>query len=89
MAKPLAGSSVLHSSSPVSASKARKRWSLVAATKTRPPAVTIDPPMFGVPVFGTPRFVSSSNSPRVSRQRNSPVLRSTAVRWPQGGFWQG
>ena len=51
---PLAGSRVTQSSSPVSLSKARNRSSLVAAMKTSPPAVTMEPPIFGVPVLGTP-----------------------------------
>ena len=45
--------------------------------------------MFGVPVFATPRFVSASNSPSGTRQRNDPVSRSIAASMPQGGFWHG
>jgi hypothetical protein len=89
VAKPLAGSSADQSSRPVSRSNARMRRSLVAATNTSPPSVTIEPPMLGAPVFGTPRRVSSSISPSRTCQRNSPESRSIAVRVPQGGFWQG
>ena len=32
---------------------------------------------------------SSSNSPSGTRHRNSPEVRSIAVKEPQGGFWQG
>src|SRR5258708_7311178 len=38
------------SSFPESLSKARKRPSLVARMNTKPPAVTMDPPMLGAPV---------------------------------------
>src|SRR5688572_21835457 len=82
----LAGNRVIHSSSPVSLSNARNLPSFVAPIKTSPPAVTIDPPRFDAPVFGIPRAVSSSYSPRVDRQRCSPLLRSMAVRLPHGGF---
>src|SRR5437879_1737623 len=82
----LAGSIVSQSSLPVSLSKARKRESLVAPMNTRPPAVTIEPPRFAVPVGGIPRFTKSSMTPRTTRQRNSPRSRSMAVRCPHGGF---
>src|SRR6476620_5265061 len=54
-----------------------------------PPAVTIGPPAFGVPVLGMPRLVSSSYSPSGTRQANSPVLASMAISSPQGGALQG
>src|SRR5688572_22306891 len=82
----LAGKRVIHSSSPVSLSKARNLPSFVAPMNTSPPAVTIDPPKFGAPVLGIPRAVNSSYSPSADRQRCSPLLRSIAVRLPQGGF---
>src|SRR5579864_1825118 len=85
----LAGSLVTQSSLPESLSNARKRESLVAPMNTRPPAVTMDPPILGVPVGGTPRATSSSTTPSTARQRNSPLSRSMAVRNPHGGFWHG
>ena len=56
---------------------------------TNPPAVTIVPPMFSVPVCGTPRAVSFGYSPKVDRQANSPVLRLIAFKMPQGGLMPG
>jgi hypothetical protein len=53
-AVPAKGSFAAQSSAPVSASKARIFSSSVPATKTRPPAVTVAPPRFCEPVFGTP-----------------------------------
>src|SRR5690606_12647745 len=50
----LYGTSCDQSSAPLSASKARKRWSLVAPMNTRPPAVTIGPPKPGEPTFCLP-----------------------------------
>src|SRR5215475_3321449 len=85
----LAGRRVTQSSRPVSLSNARKRRSLVAPMKTRPPAVTMEPPILAVPVGGNPFAISSSTTPSTTRQRNSPRSRSIAVRLPQGGFWQG
>src|SRR6185369_4996961 len=54
-----------------------------------PPAVTIGPPAFGVPVLGTPFFVSSSYSPSGTRQANSPVFALIAISSPHGGALQG
>src|SRR5579885_329534 len=85
----LAGSMKVHSSLPLSLSKARKRLSLVAPMKTSPPAVTSDPPILGAPVGGMPLASSASTTPSTLRQRNSPRSRSMAVRNPQGGFWHG
>ena len=48
----LASSSVSQSWAPVRESKARNRLSLVAPTKSRPPAVAMVPPMFKAPVVG-------------------------------------
>src|SRR6185295_11544699 len=69
----LAGKRVIQISSPESLSNARNFPSLVAPMNTSPPPVTIDPPRFDAPVFGIPRVVSSSYSPRVTRQRCSPL----------------
>src|ERR1051326_1061629 len=89
VACPLAGRRTVHSSFPVSLSKARKRLSSVAPMNTSPPAVTMEPPILDVPVGGTPFASSASTTPSTLRQRNSPVLRSIAVRCPHGGFWHG
>src|SRR5262245_23539461 len=86
VACPLAGSFVIQSSLPVSLSNARKRLSFVAAMKTRPPAVTIEPPRFGDPVGEMPRFSRSSTTPSGTCQRSLPVFRSTELSVPQGGF---
>src|SRR5947207_3164024 len=85
----LAGSLVVQISLPVSLSNARKRLSLVAPINTSPPAVTSDPPIFDVPVGGTPLAIKSSTTPSTERQRNSPLSKLIAVRKPHGGFWQG
>src|SRR5256884_4094485 len=66
-------------------SKARKRLSVVAPINTTPPAVTIDPPRFGVPVV----VFSSSTLPSATFQTISPLFTSTAFNVPHGGFWQG
>src|SRR6266576_1992717 len=81
----LASRSLTHSCSPVLASKARKRLSVVAPINTTPPAVTIDPPRFGVPVV----VFSSSTLPSATFQTISPLFTSTAFNVPHGGFWQG
>src|SRR3954471_10764395 len=75
-----------HSSLPVFASKARKRLSSVAPTNTSPPAVAIEPPLPGRPVFCLSGG-SVSVTPSGTRQANSPVLTSIAVRFPHGGCW--
>ena len=75
-AVPAKGNFADHNSAPVSASNARNFSSSVPATKTNPPAVTLAPPKFCEPVFGTPCFVSSSNSPSGTRHNALPVLRS-------------
>jgi len=46
--------------------------SKVAAMKTRPEAVQMEPPLVWVPVFGMPRFLSSGNSPLTTRHLKSP-----------------
>src|SRR5665213_905256 len=84
----LYSSLVSHSIFPVRESKARKRLSLVAPMKTKPPAVTMGPPKPMRPVLRLPSG-SSSVTPRGTCQANSPVLAFTAVRRPHGGFWQG
>src|SRR6266516_3741394 len=85
----LVGRRTVHNSFPVSLSKARKRLSSVAPINIRPPAVTMEPPIFDVPVGGTFFSSRASTTPRTLRHRNSPVLRSIAVRCPHGGFWHG
>src|SRR5262249_57529276 len=87
--EPPAGSGWSQRSRPVCLSKAWIRSSLVPAMNTRPPAVTIEPPKVSVPVRGIPRAVSSTYSPRGTRQANSPVLRLIAFRTPQGGLIAG
>src|SRR6476659_230058 len=74
----------VHNSLPVLASNARNRASSVAPTKTRPPAVAIDPPLPGRPV----RCLSGgrlSVTPSGTRHAKSPVLTLTATRSPHGG----
>jgi hypothetical protein len=68
VACPPAGSANDHSSLPVSASKARRRSSMAAAVKTRPPAVTIGPPRFSVPVA-----IPGTHVPRGTSHRLSPA----------------
>ena len=86
VACPLAGSVALQSSRPVVSSKAWRRLSLLAPIKTMPPAVTIDPPMFGV---RSEDAISPGKEPSGTRQRIEPSERSSAVNDPHGGFWQG
>ena len=69
--------------------KARILLSRVPEQKTTPPAVTVAPPMFSVPVFGTPALVSSECSPNGTRQSNRPELRSMQLSEPQGGLIPG
>jgi hypothetical protein len=78
-----------HNTLPVLLSKARNFSSIVPATNTSPPAVTMVPPKFSVPVGGTPRAFSSGCSPSGTRHKNSPRFRSTAVRCPHGGLTAG
>src|SRR5207302_5642878 len=54
-----------------------------------PPAVTIEPPKFSVPVGGTPRRRSSGYSPSGICQAISPRFRSIDVSVPQGGLTAG
>src|SRR5712671_6534289 len=79
----LASRVAAHSCSPVFASNPRKRSSIVAPINTTPPAVTIEPPRFGVPVV----VFSSSTTPSGTFQAISPLFTSTALSAPQGGFW--
>src|SRR5690348_15510655 len=78
-----------HDSLPVRASKARKRPSLVAPMKIRPPAVTTIGPVLGAPVFGNPFAASASTVPNGTCQTMSPVLALTANISAQGGLIQG
>src|SRR5687768_10942208 len=78
----------VHSSLPVFASNARNRLSSVEPMNTSPPAVAIDPPLPGRPVFCLPGG-RLSVTPRGTRHANSPVLTLTAVKCPHGGCWHG
>src|SRR6476646_4595262 len=80
----LAGSSAFHVSRPVSTSNARKKVSMAAATKTRPPPVTMGPPKVGDPA-GNPGFTEPSGV----FQRIFPAFRSSATRAPHGGATHG
>src|SRR5690606_18638036 len=77
-----------HSSSPVRASKALKRRSLVAPTNTRSPPVTVGPALPELPTSCLPSG-SSSVSPSTDSQRISPLFVSTAMSRAHGGRWQG
>src|SRR5262245_21424113 len=71
-------------------SNARSLSSIAAAMKTRPPAVTIEPPKLIDPNsadFGN--SVSCGMPPSGASHRISPVFRSTAFSLPQGGATQG
>jgi hypothetical protein len=77
-------------SSPLSMSNARTVFSSAAPTKTRPPAVTSGPPMFGVPdLHVSGNGVRSRMLPSGTRQRIVPLARSTASRLPHGGSLHG
>jgi len=89
VALPVASSLAAHNSLPVRESKARSFESLVAPTKTSPPAVAMVPPTFGVPVFSSPCGASSSKFPSGTFHTISPVVALTADSSPQGGCWQG
>src|SRR5512138_2399230 len=84
----LISSFAAHSSLPVLESNARNRLSLVAAMKTRPPAVAIGPPILKRPVFFFPSG-NSSVMPSGTFHATSPVFAFTATRCPHGGFWHG
>src|SRR5690349_20626845 len=56
---------------------------------TSPPAVAIEPPMFGAPVLSMPRVSRLSFTPSGTVHRNSPVARSIACSFPHGGRWHG
>src|SRR5499427_10597501 len=86
----LAGSWPSQITFPVSTSNARSLSSIAAAIKTRPPAVTVEPPKLGDPNsddFG--RSASCGTRPSGASQRISPVFKSTAVSLPQGGATHG
>ena len=53
---------------------------------TRPPAVAMAPPMFGVPAFFTPCFSASGKLPSGTRHATSPVFALIAKNSPHGGF---
>jgi len=74
VALPVASSLAAHNSLPVRESKARSFESLVAPTKTSPPAVAMVPPTFGVPVFSSPCGASSSKFPSGTFHTISPVV---------------
>src|SRR5882724_10548127 len=56
--------------------------------KTRPPAVAMEPPIFGLPVFCIPSG-KPSVTPSGTSQATSPVLTLIANRRPHGGALQG
>ena len=85
----LASSSVSQSWAPVRESKARNRLSLVAPTKSRPPAVAMVPPMFKAPVLAKPWAFKRSTNPRGTFHAISPRLTSTATSSPNGGAEHG
>ena len=63
---------------------------MVAPMKTRPLAVTIEPPRFGEPSGShSGNGAWSRELPRGTSQRTSPDTRSTAVSVPQGGGLHG
>src|SRR5487761_2261616 len=83
-----AGRSPAHSSFPESTSKARSFCSLVvAATKIRPPPVTIGPPMAKPPGIAWP--FGRGMEPRGTDHFFLPVARSTAINSLKGGALQG
>ena len=86
---PCSGNGADQSSAPVSLSKARIFRSRVPEQKTSPPAVTVAPPKFSVPVLGTPALVSASYSPSGTFQSSRPVFRSRQLSVPHGGLHPG
>src|ERR1700686_3989204 len=84
VACPPAGSSNFHSSLPDSESKARRKLSIAAAVKTKPPAVIIGPPKVIVPVF-----IPVMKLPNGTSQTFFPLKRSTAATVPHGGALHG
>src|ERR1700687_5934512 len=84
VAWPPAGRSNFHMFFPGSESKARRKLSIAAAVKTRPPAVIIGPPRVIVPVFIPGRKLPSGTS-----HTFFPVKRSTAATVPHGGALHG
>src|SRR5207249_10688989 len=84
-----AGSSVSHSCLPLFDSNARNRQSIVAPMKSTPPAVTMLPPMLGVPVLSKPFAFSDSKNPIGTFHAISPRLTSTATSSPNGGAEHG
>src|SRR5580692_1136702 len=80
----LAGSSTVHTSLPVSESKACKCGSSAAAVKINPAAVAIGPPKLIDPAGQSPPMLPNGDS-----QRSLPVFRSKATSAPQGGVLQG
>src|SRR5271163_1831985 len=80
---------VVQSSLPVFESKARKRASLVAPMKTRPPAVAMGPAK--APERPVLRFSGGRKSvtPRGTCHAISPVFAFTANNRSQGGLMQG
>src|SRR3569833_3152863 len=89
VALPLAASGADHTISPVFESNARNIESFVAATQTRPPAVAMVPPAFGVPAFFRPSASMPGNEPSGTFHAMSPVFTFTAVSSPHGGCWHG
>src|SRR5437764_1394707 len=88
-AEPTQGNVADQSSAPVSLSNARIFESRVPAQNTRPPAVTLGPPKFSVPVFATPFRASSGYSPNGTFHNSLPEFRSRQLRVPQGGLLPG
>src|SRR6478672_13103562 len=71
-------------------SNARRKLSVVAPMKTRPPAVVSGPPMFGAPSSDQNGHGALSREvPSGFSQAILPAARSTATSLPHGGAMQG
>src|SRR5262245_40701712 len=84
----VAGTIVDHSSLPVLASKALNRRSLVAPTKTSPPAVTVGPALPLPPTSCLPAG-SASLVPSTDSHATIPVFALIAISFDHGGRAHG